>query len=144
MQKRIAVLASASVFTIAVGIGFLNGRSETTSRSISKKPYTVADAPSFTAPRPESRSPASATRLPRLGVYKWDVRGIGDLPAYEKWLGSEVEVAEAFTNRWQWSDIGADWSLGPWSQWLAEKPGRRTLLYTIPMVRRIDGSMNGM
>lgn len=72
---------------------------------------------------------------PELGVYRWDVpNGPANVDAFSAWLGKPVRLAQAFEAPDAWEHVeGADWQLGPWSQWARARPGRNIVL-GVPML----------
>ncbi len=77
--------------------------------------------------------PAGAS--PQLGVYRWDVPdGPSNVDAFSAWLGAPVTLAHAFEASDTWDLVdGAEWQLGPWSQWTRAQPGRNLVL-GVPML----------
>ena len=91
-----------------------------------------------------------AATSPALGIYHWDAgstaadHGPGGVDMVDAWLGgNKVTLAEAFTAHYDWTAIeGPSWQLGPWSTWVAAKPGR-TLIYSVePFPSGISGSLD--
>ena len=72
---------------------------------------------------------------PPVGVYRWDApSGPGNVDAFSRWLGKSAMHAVAFEARDNWASIdGADWQLGPWSQWVRAQYGRNLIL-SVPML----------
>jgi hypothetical protein len=72
---------------------------------------------------------------PELGVYRWDApTGPSRVDAFSQWLGRPVTLAEAFEASDTWDNVdGADWQLGPWSQWTRAAIGRNLVL-GVPML----------
>jgi hypothetical protein len=87
-------------------------------------------------------SPIAAQAEPQLGVYRWDSpSGPANVDAFSQWLGKPVEVAASFEALATWDDIdGADWQLGPWSQWVRAKAGRNISL-GVPMLPKSGASL---
>jgi hypothetical protein len=77
----------------------------------------------------------SAVGATELGVYRGEApTGPAKVDAWELWLGKPAQLAEAFEARDIWDNIdGADWQLGPWSQWVRAKAGRNLVL-SVPML----------
>ena len=74
------------------------------------------------------------------GVYRGEAPlGPAKVDGFELWLGKPVELAVAFEARDIWDNIdGADWQLGPWSQWVRAKAGRNLVL-SVPMLPASGG-----
>lgn len=77
----------------------------------------------------------SSLAEPLLGVYRWDApTGPANVDAFSQWLGRPVDIAAVFEASDSWDNIdGAEWQLGPWSQWVAAKPGRNISL-AVPLL----------
>ena len=78
---------------------------------------------------------SAAAAAAELGVYRWDApSGPAGVDAFELWLGAPVPLAQAFEARETWEGIGgAEWQLGPWSQWVRARP-RRNLILGVPLL----------
>jgi hypothetical protein len=72
---------------------------------------------------------------PELGVYRWDApNGPANVDGFSQWLGTPVDLAAAFEANDSWDNIdGAEWQLGPWSQWVRMQTGRNLLL-AVPLL----------
>lgn len=72
---------------------------------------------------------------PALGVYRWDApSGPGNVDGFSQWLGRPADMAAVFEAMDSWDNIdGAEWQLGPWSQWVRAQSGRNLSL-AVPLL----------
>lgn len=85
----------------------------------------------------------TAAAAPELGVYRWDApTGPTNVDGFSQWLGRQVDLGAAFEASDSWDNVdGADWQLGPWSQWVRMQDGRNILL-AVPLLPTNGASLD--
>jgi len=79
----------------------------------------------------QAQPPTSHTP-PQMAVYRWAAQP-ANTDAYSQWIGKPV-WAEDFLPTEKWDALyWPNWLLGPWSEWVSAKEGRR-LIVSVPLL----------